>query len=132
MLKRDGLLVVFMPSITQIGECLQLIRDQRLPLVQEKVIELGSGISGGRIWDVRFATKKSGADPASWATPSDAEISTPAEADEQSTASDTASDVSTAEEPSKEGESVLVCRPKVGLRIQGGGFVAVWRRIEDR
>lgn len=132
MLKRDGLLVVFMPSITQIGECLQLIRDQRLPLVQEKVIELGSGISGGRTWDVRFATKKSGADPASWATPSDAEISTPAEADEQSSASDTTSEVSTTEEPPKEGESVLVCRPKVGLRIQGGGFVAVWRRIEDR
>ncbi|KAJ5505448.1 tRNA (adenine(58)-N(1))-methyltransferase catalytic subunit GCD14 [Penicillium expansum] len=132
MLKRDGLLVVFMPSITQIGECLQLIRDQRLPLVQEKVIELGSGISGGRTWDVRFATKKSGADPASWATPSDAEVATPVEADEQSTASDTASEVSTTEEPPKEGESVLVCRPKVGLRIQGGGFVAVWRRIEDR
>ncbi|KAJ5971944.1 uncharacterized protein N7479_001862 [Penicillium vulpinum] len=132
MLKRDGLLVVFMPSITQIGECLQLIRDQRLPLVQEKVIELGSGISGGRTWDVRFATKKSGADPASWAAPSDTESVTPAEVDEQSAASDTASEVSTTEEPPKEGESVLVCRPKVGVRIQGGGFVAVWRRIEDR
>ncbi|KAJ6149106.1 hypothetical protein N7471_000305 [Penicillium samsonianum] len=131
MLKRDGLLVVFMPSITQIGECLQLIRDQRLPLVQEKVIELGSGISGGRTWDVRFATKKSGADPVSWATPSDAEVATPVETDEQSTASDSASDASITEEPPKEGESVLVCRPKVGLRIQGGGFVAVWRRIED-
>ncbi|KAJ5823535.1 tRNA (adenine(58)-N(1))-methyltransferase catalytic subunit GCD14 [Penicillium robsamsonii] len=128
MLKRDGLLVVFMPSITQIGECLQLIRDQRLPLVQEKVIELGSGISGGRTWDVRFATKKSGADPASWAAPADAEGATPVEADEQSTASE----VPTTEEPPKEGESVLVCRPKVGVRIQGGGFVAVWRRIEDR
>ncbi|EKV07159.1 TRNA (Adenine-N(1)-)-methyltransferase [Penicillium digitatum PHI26] len=131
MLKRDGLLVVFVPSITQIGECLQLIRDQRLPLIQEKVIELGSGISGGRTWDVRFATKKSGADPASWATPSDADVAAPVETDEQSTASDTASEMST-EEPSKEGGSVLVCRPKVGLRIQGGGFVAVWRRIEDR
>ncbi|KAJ5503988.1 tRNA (adenine(58)-N(1))-methyltransferase catalytic subunit GCD14 [Penicillium fimorum] len=132
MLKRDGLLVVFMPSITQIGECLQLIRDQRLPLVQEKVIELGSGISGGRTWDVRFATKKSGADPASWAAPADAEGATPIEADEQPTASDTASEVPSAEESPKGGESVLVCRPKVGVRIQGGGFVAVWRRIEDR
>ncbi|CAG8346151.1 unnamed protein product [Penicillium nalgiovense] len=131
MLKRDGLLVVFMPSITQIGECLQLIRDQRLPLVQEKVIELGSGISGGRTWDVRFATKKSGADPSSWAVPSDAEGTTPVEADEQP-AADAISEVSTTEEPPKGGESVLVCRPKVGVRIQGGGFVAVWRRIEDR
>ncbi|KAJ5544642.1 hypothetical protein N7535_006965 [Penicillium sp. DV-2018c] len=132
MLKRDGLLVVFMPSITQIGECLQLIRDQRLPLVQEKVIELGSGISGGRLWDVRFATKKSGADPSSWVAPSDEEGATPAEADELSGVSDTVSEVSAKEEPLKGGDSVLVCRPKVGVRIQGGGFVAVWRRIEDR
>lgn len=132
VLKRDGLLVVFMPSITQIGECLQMIREQRLPLVQEKVIELGSGISGGRLWDVRFATKKSGADPSSWVAPSDAEGSSTAEAEEQSSASDTASEVPTTEEAPKEGESVLVCRPKVGVRIQGGGFVAVWRRIEDR
>ncbi|KAJ6189686.1 tRNA (adenine(58)-N(1))-methyltransferase catalytic subunit GCD14 [Penicillium mononematosum] len=124
MLKRDGLLVVFMPSITQIGES--------TALVQEKVIELGSGISGGRTWDVRFATKKSGADPSSWAVPSDAEGATPVEADEQSAASDAISEVSTSEEPPKGGESVLVCRPKVGVRIQGGGFVAVWRRIEDR
>lgn len=131
ILKRDGLLVVFMPSITQIGECLQMIKDQRLPLVQEKVIELGNGISGGRLWDVRFATKKSGADPSSWAASSDAEGVTPtAEAEEQASASDSASEVSTPEEFPK-GESVLVCRPKVGVRIQGGGFVGVWRRIED-
>jgi hypothetical protein len=36
------------------------------------------------------------------------------------------------EEPPKGGESVLVCRPKVGVRIQGGGFVAVWRRVSIR
>jgi hypothetical protein len=131
ILKRDGLLIVFMPSITQIGECLQMIKDQRLPLVQEKVIELGNGISGGRLWDVRFATKKSGADPSSWAAASDAEGAAPtAEAEEQASASDSFSEISTPEESPK-GESVLVCRPKVGVRIQGGGFVGVWRRIED-
>jgi hypothetical protein len=131
ILKRDGLLIVFMPSITQIGECLQMIKDQRLPLVQEKVIELGNGISGGRLWDVRFATKKSGADPSSWATASDAEGAAPtAEGEEQASASDSASEISVPEETPK-GESVLVCRPKVGVRIQGGGFVGVWRRIED-
>ncbi|KAJ6099724.1 hypothetical protein N7467_001259 [Penicillium canescens] len=129
-LKRNGYLVVFMPSITQIGECLQLIKDQRLPLVQERVIELGNGISGGRLWDVRFATKKSGADPSSWAASSDAEGTAPAAETEEASVSDAASEVTTEESP-KGGESVLVCRPKVGVRIQGGGFVGVWRRIED-
>jgi hypothetical protein len=129
-LKRNGYLVVFMPSITQIGECLQLIKDQRLPLVQEKVIELGNGISGGRLWDVRFATKKSGADPSSWAVSSDAEGAVPTADSGEFSASDAVSEAST-EEPSKVGESVLVCRPKVGVRIQGGGFVGIWRRIED-
>lgn len=116
-----------MPSITQIGECLQIIKDQRLPLVQEKVIELGNGISGGRLWDVRFATKKSGADPASWsASESEGAVS---ETEEPASEGESA-EVSTPEKSPK-GESVLVCRPKVGVRIQGGGFVGVWRRIED-
>ncbi|CAG8932544.1 unnamed protein product [Penicillium salamii] len=128
ILKRDGLLVVFMPSITQIGECLKLIKDQNLPLVQEKVIELGNGISGGRLWDVRFATKKSSSDPASWVAPSDTEGVAP----DTEEASDTdSSEALVPEQPPKD-ESVLVCRPKVGVRIQGGGFVGVWRRIEDR
>lgn len=142
ILKRDGLLVVFVPSITQIGECLQLIKDQGLPLVQEKVIELGHSISGGRAWDLRFATKKSGADPSTWAASSNSESTTSesegmtsesedmtseSEAEEQT--SDTDSAEITPERMTKE-ESVLVCRPKVGLRTQGGGFVGVWRRIE--
>lgn len=133
IMKRDGLLVVFMPSITQIGECMQMIKDQNLPLVQEKVLELGNGISGGRLWDVRFATKKSGADPASWTVPSSEQGATPeaqeSGAEEQTSESDSVS--SSPELPAKS-DSVLVCRPKVGVRIQGGGFVGVWRRIEDR
>lgn len=122
VMRRDGLLVVFMPSITQIGECVQLIRQLRLPFVQERVVELGIGLTSGRQWDVRLATKKSGADPASWGS-SETEASDP----DDSAAADIP-DVS-AEEPKE--ESVMVCRPKVGLRTVGGGFVGIWRRIED-
>lgn len=125
MLKRDGFLAVFVPSITQIGDCVRLIRQHHLPLVQERVVELGMGISGGRQWDVRLATKKSGADPASW-SPS-------AEAESDEASSESAEDVTEipVETPSKEDEMVMVCRPKVGLRTMGGGFVGIWRRIED-
>ncbi|KAG2418218.1 hypothetical protein HFD88_001319 [Aspergillus terreus] len=123
ILKRDGVLAVFMPSITQIGDCVDLIRRQALPFTLEKVVELGAGISSGRLWDVRFAVKKSRADPSSWSETSDSEQSA---AD-----SDTGEVAPAPEEAPKGDDSVLVCRPKVGSRIVGGGFVGIWRRIED-
>lgn len=129
ILKRDGFLVVFMPSITQIGECIDIIRRQRLPFVQEKVVELGAGISNGRQWDVRFAVKKSRADPSSWT-----ESSLSTESDEgaiQQDQEEPLSSLNVEEGTPKEEDSVLVCRPKVGTRIVGGGFVGLWRRIED-
>lgn len=126
ILRRDGILIVFMPSITQIGDCVRLIRQHNLPLVQESVVELGMGISSGRQWDVRLATKKSGADPSSWSP------SAEAESDEASSdPSEEATEIPVPDVPSKEDEMVMVCRPKVGLRTVGGGFVGIWRRIED-
>jgi tRNA A58 N-methylase Trm61 len=128
-LRRNGLLVVFMPSITQIGECVQLIRKEKLPFVMERVVELGMGISGGRLWDVRMAVKKSRADPSSWTKEGrdDAEQSTAEEMDSvESGSTSTAS----AEDSSTQ-DNVLVCRPKVGSKIVGGGFVGIWRRIEE-
>lgn len=136
ILKRNGLLVVFMPSITQIGDCLELIRRQGLPFVQERVVELGAGLTGGRLWDVRFAVKKSRADPASWSSSSapvsEEETETPQQ--EEDSSPDTTPTPTPSPTPSstQEEDSVLVCRPKVGTRIVGGGFVGIWRRIEDR
>lgn len=127
-LRRDGLLVVFMPSITQIGDCVQLIQKEKLPFVMERVVELGMGISGGRLWDVRMAVKKSRADPSSWAKESrdDAEQSTTEETDITESVS-----TSTVSEQENTQDNVLVCRPKVGSKIVGGGFVGIWRRIEE-
>ncbi|KAJ5086710.1 hypothetical protein NUU61_008017 [Penicillium alfredii] len=132
LLKRDGFLVVFAPSVTQIGDCLQLIRRQRLPFVQEKVVELGAGLTSGRLWDVRFALKKSGADPSSWGASTDADdAASGAEADEESSgAVDSPPEISSPEETPKEEDAVMVCRPKVGVRTLGGGFVGIWRRID--
>ncbi|RHZ68495.1 tRNA (adenine-N(1)-)-methyltransferase [Aspergillus thermomutatus] len=126
ILKRDGILVVFMPSVTQVGDCVDLIRRQRLPFILEKVVELGSGISSGRLWDVRFAVKKSRADPSSWTEAADS-----VETDEDSSDAGVESVPAAPEEAARQEDSVLVCRPKVGTRIVGGGFVGVWRRIED-
>ncbi|THC99078.1 hypothetical protein EYZ11_001474 [Aspergillus tanneri] len=134
ILKKDGILAVFMPSITQIGECVDLIRRQDLPFVMDKVVELGPGLSSGRQWDVRFAVKKSRADPSSWMETVDAGDSA-VQPDLDSLAEDkNMGDIASApaeEETSRDyKDSVLVCRPKVGNRIVGGGFVGIWRRIE--
>jgi len=102
--------------------------------VLERAVELGTGLSSGRLWDVRFALKKSRADPSSWVEKTATESSNYLE--------DHTNDVSqhigakdtllTSEDTPKEDNSVLVCRPKVGQRIVGGGFIGIWRRIEDR
>ncbi|CAN9120883.1 unnamed protein product [Alternaria alternata] len=59
----NGLLAVFNPSITQIAECVESIREQRLPYLLDQVIELGAGTI--REWDVRAvkpSTQKGGSD----------------------------------------------------------------------
>lgn len=131
ILRRDGMLVVFMPSITQIGDCVKLIRQQRLPFVQERVVELGIGITSGRHWDVRVVAKKSGADPSSWGAAAEAEETVQATESDEAAAENMDDSPAPPEELSKEDDMVMVCRPKVGLRTVGGGFVGVWRRIED-
>ncbi|KAF2399347.1 hypothetical protein EJ06DRAFT_455332, partial [Trichodelitschia bisporula] len=50
-----GRVVVFCPSVTQIVACVEAVRAQKLPLVLERVVELASGMSAGREWDVRAA-----------------------------------------------------------------------------
>lgn len=131
-----------MPSVTQIGECVKLIKHHKLPFRLEKAVELGMGISSGRLWDVKLAVKKSRADPSSWtevetklAVESGSELGSTAGAEEvvAHNSAVEGSDVKSlsGDESLKEEEGVLVCRPMVGLRIVGGGFVGIWRRIED-
>ncbi|KAL1849271.1 hypothetical protein Plec18170_007563 [Paecilomyces lecythidis] len=134
ILKRDGILAVFMPSVTQIGECVDLIRRQQLPFILERAVELGSGLSSGRLWDIRFAVKKSRADPSSWIDPAapGSDGGSAPKTNEASESVDLENEAASEEEqPPQESDSVLVCRPKVGTRIVGGGFVGIWRRIEN-
>lgn len=130
LLKTNGILVVFMPSITQIGDCVTLIHQQRLPFVLDRVIELGMGLSSGRLWDVRVAVKKSRADPSSWSESSESDEPTP-QRDEESTEAKDNECPAAAEVASKGSENVLICRPKVGMKLVGGGFVGIWRRVDD-
>ena len=54
-LQHDGTLTAFAPSITQIADCVRAIGEAGgLALRMERVVELGEGISTGRLWDVRM------------------------------------------------------------------------------
>jgi len=136
-LQVNGALAVFNPSITQIGACVQMIRKKRLPYILETVVELGAGSTGGRDWDVKAVKPRA---------------VLKAESAVKKTAVDTDGDVSnekkqelglpTAEEKTRDEEEVeevkredegweMICRPKVGIRVVGGGFLGVWRRMRE-
>jgi hypothetical protein len=129
-LRVNGNLIVFAPSITQIIECATIVKQQRFHLELQNVIELGvNGGSGGREWDVRFARARN-------PTPS---IATPVTDDTAPTISDdpanslesdsdAGSRKDTAVATSAGASLHLVCRPKVGERIVGGGFLGVWKK----
>lgn len=130
LIKRDGMLLVFAPSITQIGDCVRTIHGMNRPFVLDRVVELGTGLTSGRQWDVRLTVKKSGSDPSTWESVNESEE---AQAGDEVSDSEATASVETSAPASMfdEKNTVMVCRPKVGLRTMGGGFIGIWRRIED-
>jgi tRNA (adenine57-N1/adenine58-N1)-methyltransferase len=113
-LKPTGTLLTFCPSITQICDGALKARENSAPLWLEKVVEIGGGIGvGGREWDVRPVKPR--------------------------VTMKTEECLSTITDASNGGNGFvnqnggwsMICRPKVGSRVVGGGFVAVWRRMAD-
>jgi tRNA (adenine57-N1/adenine58-N1)-methyltransferase catalytic subunit len=122
-LKPNGSLIVFCPSITQIADCVKLIGEKKLPFHLESVLELGPGAGvGGREWDVRIVKRR-------------AVLKAEAEArkvEEQSEAVPELDSADNGKSLSTTGEDsgwAMVCRPKVGGLVSGGGFLALWRRM---
>lgn len=107
----DGVLGVFCPSVTQIGDCLKVIRSAGLRLGKDMVVEfpphselVGAGL---RTWNVKYAVVRARAKEA------------------ESESEETLTDGESADEDGKE---VLVCRPSVGERLVGGGFFGMFRK----
>lgn len=120
-LRTDGVLVVFNPSITQIAECVQKIKQENLPLFMEQTLELGTnGTSGGREWDVRAVKPR--------ATIKKEEV----QPDSSSDGIQVGRDIEQSKSDAENNIWSLVCRPKVGERIVGGGFLGVFRKMKDR
>lgn len=139
--------------MTQIGDCVRQIKKDGLPFVLEKTLELGMGISGGRMWDVRLTSPRARStdrravlegrmgkeigekDVATGEAAADEEAVTDDESDagtltETEEPADVESEAKSTRTiaPSPEDAQVLVCRPKVGERVVGGGFVALFRK----
>jgi hypothetical protein len=125
-LQIDGKLLVFNPSVTQIVDCMQTIKEQRLPLVLDSVLELGGGTLGGREWDVRTAKIKSAQReqaaseaviPGFWDSLMGRLWKTKRQNIPESKA---------------QKDWAVVCRPKFNDRVVNGGFLGVWRRMREK
>ncbi|RKF80510.1 tRNA -methyltransferase TrmI [Golovinomyces cichoracearum] len=121
--RENGLLLVFVPSVTQITKASLLAINDGLPWVLENVLELGGMIgTGGREWDVRPVQPRAFQRAAlveETSSTDDLNVVEPV------TDSETLSDDHSMTEL-KGWE--MVCRPKVGVRITNGGFIGVWRK----
>lgn len=110
----NGGLVVFNPSITQIMTVVKMIKEKYLPLQLDRVLELGQQMTGGKEWDVRCVKPRARVQ-ASTAT--------------ATAAGDESSELDKADEEEAENWE-MICRPKVGDRISGGGFVALYKKMK--
>lgn len=144
-LKENATAVTFCPSITQVNACVELAKEQDLLLFLESVLEIGGSIGvGGREWDVRrvkVRTPRDGRGPVMTAEQSPPmavteESSTESEVVVSNENPDVVELISppgiTNGDNGSDGEPVdrweMVCRPKVGVRVVGGGFVGLWRK----
>lgn len=122
----NGLLAVFNPSITQIVECVEKIRKERMPYLLDRVIELGA--STIREWDVRAVRPRATLKKAEQRQVPNVSPGTGAvNAIEGQEARD---DELAQDLGEKEEKWAMVCRPKAGQEVVGGGFIALWRKME--
>ncbi|KAH8665099.1 S-adenosyl-L-methionine-dependent methyltransferase [Tricladium varicosporioides] len=141
-LKPSGKLLVFCPNITQINECVLDVKKKVIPLFLEKVVELGASVgSGGRVWDVRPVRPRAYLKAMSEKAANKAvegsfkRLQLGGEELEGNTSS-VPSDVNNTSETQEAtpiddgGGWELVCRPMVGGRVVGGGFVGLWRKMD--
>ena len=133
-LHTDGMLVVFNPSITQITDCFRKVKDDGIPLHLDKVLELGTnGSTGGREWDVRASnpravTSQRTPEAQSKTQAADGDVEAATEGEQKSHEVEQADAAAASTKPR---EWNFVCRPKVGERIVGGGFLGVFRKKNE-
>lgn len=138
----DGTLLVFNPSVTQIVACVELIRDMKLPLALDRVLETGSSMTGGRKWDVCAvkprALVRAAKERADKMDAVMVESDTAERAESKTVLEERISDPMIKDETDSEtllqgkGQWEMKCRPKFGDRVTASGFLGVWRKMKHR
>jgi len=120
-LHANGILTVFNPSITQIADCVEAIREQKMPYLLDQVVELGAGMI--REWDVRAVRPR--------VTLRKAELHDNPEVSEGHATEAVECQAARDNELAQTKEQwAMICRPKPGQQVVGGGFLGIWRRME--
>lgn len=152
----DGIVLVFTTHITQLLSCLELSRKLRLPLILQRAIEIGPGVTGGRDWELGFTKKRkdvyreskseaemleSSISDTSESVLNTGSLSSVQKADMplenldggEATAArmeDEQQDLHTDTRPMAKNEELFaICRPKVVKDFMVGGFVGVFRKL---
>lgn len=126
-LHTDGCLVVFNPSITQIMAIVNAIDRDNLLLKVDQILESSPLMTGGKLWDVRAVTPRARLRTTTNASAVESPAGRQASGDMS-----TETDISGKDQNSVTGPESMVCRPKAGLRVQGGGFIGVWKKMKSR
>ena len=129
----NGNLIIFNPSVSQILSVVDIIRREYLPLRLDKVLELGHNMTGGKEWDVRSVRPRSGSkarmiNESQWADDQDNEGQGQHVESSGTMEKDVKFDGLT-QPIGEESKWQMVCRPKVGYRVAGGGFIGVWKKM---
>lgn len=132
----DGNLLVFNPSVTQINASVQLIKQRRLLLRLDRVLELGSAMTGGREWDIR-AVKPRALLKAENEKKASVMAKVAENMDKEALVKDGFASITRDEEQAQataedDAGWEMICRPKPWTRTVGGGFLAVWKKMRDR
>ncbi|KAL8737865.1 MAG: hypothetical protein Q9181_001268 [Wetmoreana brouardii] len=126
----DGKLLVFNPSITQINSVVGLVKTKSLPLQLEKVVEIGPAMTGGRPWNVHFVKPRALIKQQSEREMADIDTNVEVAAEGKG---QTSRDKTDGEgDSTDDGGWEMVCRPRPGDRVSGGGFVALWSKNRIR
>lgn len=133
VLHTNGGFLAFNPSITQIASLVKMVKQLNLPLVLNNVLELGPN-SGGRDWDVRAVIPRTLTRVAEAVTKKDDALrNADKDLDDRSVADLAELKPATGDSQAIDAQASgveMVCRPKVGHRVVGGGFLGVWRKMK--
>lgn len=133
-LKVNGSLIAFNPSISQIMSIVNVIKRQYLPLQLDRVVELGQNMTGGREWDVRAVRPRAftrAQDEARSISTESGGAQRPPRTSDDGMSGEISPETERQHPEEVESPSIedknweMVCRPKVGERVVGGGFLGV-------